>query len=423
MLNIKLNTSYLSKFIHPDEIEREFNLHKSLFDGCYQMTYGQDDRKGWLTVEKHANDEALNRILEVSEKVRKNAEVFVVIGIGGSNRGALAAIHGLIKDRHQGPEILWAGNNLSGVYLQRIFDKIGDRSVYIDVIAKDFNTIEPGLTFRMFRAYLESRYGAQYHERIIVTGSEGQGQLKEMAQKYHYTYLPFPEDVGGRYSIMTPVGLLPIAVYGLDIKKLVHRAIEVERYLKSVPHRENPALQYAIIRKLLFEKGFQIESMCVFEPQLEHFARWWLQEFGETEGKGQNVIFPTYFVYSEDLHSMGQYVQEGRRFVFETFIKSFRKTDLQIPSSKEKDGFDYMSGRAFDEANHAVYDASITAHSEDGIPCIEFIVPEPDEVIYGELFYFFLFAVYCSANYIGVNPFDQNGVDNYKKNMYRILGK
>jgi len=423
MLNIKLNTSYLDKFIKEEDIEREFEKNEALFQDCYDMKFGQEDRKGWLTVENHAHDIALEEVLKVSERIRKYADVLVVIGIGGSNRGALAAIHGLVKENNEGPEILWAGNNLSGAYLQKIFDKIKDRSVYIDVIAKDFNTIEPGLTFRMFRSYLEERYGDKYHERVIVTGSEGKGQLKELAEKYHYTFLPFPENVGGRYSVMTPVGLLPIAVYGLDIKKLIKRAKETEKYLKSVPFRENPALRYAIIRKLLFEKGFHIESMCVFEPQLEHFARWWLQEFGETEGKGQNVIFPTYFVYSEDLHSMGQYIQEGRRFVFETYIKSFKKTDLKVPNSDVKDGFDYMNGRAFDEANHAVYEASITAHSEDGVPCIEFEVPEPDEAIFGELFYFFLFAVYTSANYIGVNPFDQNGVEGYKQNMYRILGK
>ena len=423
MLNIKLNTTYLESFIKPEDIEQEFQKNEQLFKDCLLMKFGQEDRKGWLTVDNHAHDKALDDILEVSKRIRKNAEVLVVIGIGGSNRGALAAIHGLVKDKHDGPEIMWAGNNLSGAYLSKIFDKIGERSVYIDVIAKDFNTIEPGLTFRMFRSYLKKRYKDTYHERIIVTGSEGKGQLKELAKRYNYTFLPFPENVGGRYSIMTPVGLLPIAVYGLDIKKLVKRAKETEKYLKTIPIRENPALKYAIIRKLLFEKGFQIESMCVFEPQLEYFARWWLQEFGETEGKGQHVIFPTYFVYSEDLHSMGQYIQEGRRFVFETFIKSFKKTDLMVPISLEDDGFDYMNGRAFDEANHAVYEAAITAHSQDGIPCIEFEIPEPDEAIFGELFYFFLFAVYCSANYIGVNPFDQNGVEGYKHNMYRILGK
>jgi glucose-6-phosphate isomerase len=291
------------------------------------------------------------------------------------------------------------------------------------VIAKDFNTIEPGLVFRMFRTYLKERYGNEYNERVIVTGSEGKGQLHEMAKKYNYTFLPFPENIGGRFSVLTPVGLLPMAVYGIDIKKIVQGAHKTEKHLKSLPIEKNPAVIYPAIRKILFEKGFHIESMCVFEPQLEHFARWWLQEFGETEGKKQDVIFPTYFVYSEDLHSMGQYIQEGRKFVFETFIKSFEDSKLKVLESKEEDGFDYMSNRAFDDANKAVYDATLEAHSNDNIPVLEFEIPSVSEELFGELYYFFLFSVYISANLNEVNPFNQDGVDNYKLNMYKILGK
>ena len=420
---VKLNLKNIDKFVSEEEIQEVISSNRQLFQDSYECKLGPDDRKGWFKVDNYANDAMLKEILEVSKNVRKNAEVFVVIGIGGSNRSALAAIECFKHDHPDAPEIIWAGNNLSGTSLQRVFKRIGERSVYIDVIAKDFNTVEPGLTFRMFREYLKRRYGSAYNKRVIVTGSEGRGQLKEMSEKYGFTYLPFPEDVGGRFCVLTPVGLLPMSVAGIDIRKLVLSAKKTEAELKSLPIEENPAIRYAVARNLLFKKGFQIEGFVVIEPELEHFARWWLQEFGETEGKIQDAIFPTYFVYSEDLHSMGQYIQEGRRFVFETYLNCFKPTEIKILKSEEEDGFDYLNNRPYDDVNHAVYQAALNAHYEDGVPCIEFIAPAPDETLFGELYYFFLFAVYSSANLIGVNPFNQDGVENYKRNMYRILGK
>ncbi|HHX79800.1 MAG TPA: glucose-6-phosphate isomerase [Acholeplasmataceae bacterium] len=422
-MQLKLNLKYVDKYVSQKEILEEISLNRQVFADSYVGKIGPDDRKGWFKVDNYANPEMLNEILETSEYVRKNAEVFVVIGIGGSNRSALAAVECFKYNHPDAPEIIWAGNNLSGASLKRVFDRIGNRSVIIDVIAKDFNTVEPGLAFRMFREHLKERYGSDYNKHVIVTGSEGKGQLREMAERYDYKFLPFPEDVGGRYCVLTPVGLLPMAVAGIDIKQIVEAAKATENYLKSLPIEENPAVHYAVARNLLFRKGFQIEGFVVIEPELEHLARWWLQEFGETEGKIQDAVFPTYFVYSEDLHSMGQYIQEGRRFVFETYFNCFKPTELTIPLSEEEDGFNYLDKRPYDDVNHAVYQAALNAHYEDGVPCIEFLAPAPDETVFGEFYYFFLFAVYCSANLIGVNPFNQDGVENYKLNMYRILGK
>lgn len=422
-MKLQLNLSYVDKYLSEEEIISEIERNREIFLQSYECKLGPDDRKGWFKVDNYANQEMLQRILEVSDYVRKNAEVFVVVGIGGSNRSALAAVECFKYDHPDSPEIIWAGNNLSGTSLKRIFDRIGNRSVIIDVIAKDFNTVEPGLAFRMFREYLKKRYGNDYNKHVIVTGSEGKGQLKEVSEKYGYLFMPFPEDVGGRFCVLTPVGLLPMAVAGIDIRKIVQAAKDTETYLKKLPLEENPAIRYAVARNLLFRKGFQIEGFVVVEPELEHLARWWLQEFGETEGKIQDAIFPTYFVYSEDLHSMGQYIQEGRRFVFETYFNCFKPTEISIPKSAEEDGFGYLDNRPYDDVNHAVYQAALSAHYEDGVPCIEFKAPAPDETVFGEFYYFFLFAVYCSANMIGVNPFNQEGVENYKRNMYRILGK
>ncbi len=422
-LKLQFNEKYIDKYVTSQEITNEILKNKQLFEDSYQCKYGDVDRKGWFVVDNNANDSMLAKIKQVARKIAKQAEVLVVIGIGGSNRGSLAAVECFKYDHPDCPEIIWAGNNLSATALQRVFDKIGGRSVAIDVIAKDFRTIEPGLTFRMFRQYLKQRYGDKYVDRVTVCGSVTHDNLKEMADKYGYTFLPFPEEVGGRYCMLTPVGLLPAAVAGIDIDKLVESARKTEQLLKSMPIDKNPAVRYAVARNLLFRKGFQVESMVVFEPELEHFARWWLQEFGETEGKIQECIYPDYYCFSEDLHAIGQYVQQGRRFIMETYLKCFKPTKVVIPQSDEQDGFDYLNGMQYDKVNQAVYDGSFSAHYNDGVPCMEFVCPEPTEELLGELYYFFLFAVYMSANYIHVNPFNQDGVENYKRNMYKILKK
>lgn len=424
-LSLKFNEKYIDKYIGSDEITAEIIKHKQLFDDGYACKIGPDDRKGWFKVDNNADENMLKRIHKVADKIRSQSEVLVVIGIGGSNRGSMAAVECLKYAHPDSPEIIWAGNNVSATAIERVMDRIGNRSVSVYVIAKDFNTVEPGLAFRMFRQYLKQRYGDEYKERVTVCGSEGKGNLLELSQKYGFGFLPFPEEVGGRYCILTPVGLLPCAVAGIDIDVLVQSARDTEKYLKTVDAVNNPAVRYAVARNLLMKKGFYVESMVVNEPDLEFFARWWLQEFGETEGKIQECIYPDYYVNSEDLHSIGQYVQQGRRFITETYLRCFKThPDKKVPSSDVEDGFGYLEGKPYDSVNRAVYNGSLKAHYDDGVPCLEFICPDnPDEKLFGELFYFFLFAVYMSANYIGVNPFNQDGVENYKKNMYDLLEK
>lgn len=423
-LSIRFNEKYIDKYVTSEQITAEIEKNRQLFEDGYSCKHGPDDRKGWFVVDNNADTKMLSRIRKVAEDIRSHSEVLVVIGIGGSNRGSMAAIE-CLKYHRDGAEIIWAGNNVSATAIERVISRIGDRSVSIYVIAKDFNTVEPGLAFRVFREYLQQRYGNDYKKRVVVCGSQGKGNLLEVSEKYGYQFLPFPEEVGGRYCILTPVGLLPCAVAGIDIEEIASSARQCEKYLKSVDVTENPAVRYAVARNLLMKKGFYVESMVVNEPDMEFFARWWLQEFGETEGKIQECIYPDYYVNSEDLHSIGQYVQQGRRFITETYLRCFKThPDKVVPSSDIDDGFDYIGGKPYDNVNRAVYNGSLKAHYDDGIPCMEFICPDnPDEKLFGEMFYFFLFAVYMSANYIGVNPFNQDGVENYKKNMYDILEK
>jgi glucose-6-phosphate isomerase len=285
--------------------------------------------------------------------------------------------------------------------------------------------VEPGVAFRVLRQAMLDKYGEAYRERIVATGSRGPGQLAELAEKHGYRFLDFPAEVGGRFSALTSVALFPLAVAGVDIAALVAGAAEEERALKSEDLASNPAVRYAARRNLLFSEGFTVESLVFFEPDLLPFARWWTQLFAETEGKNGDAVFPTYFSYSEDLHAVGQYVQQGRRCIQETFLDFMHENPgfLIGPSALVRDGFGYLDGKPFDALNRAVYEAALGAHSEDGVPCAEIAVPAIGAGELGALFYFFMFAAYVSATLLGVDPFSQDGVENYKRNLYRILGK
>jgi glucose-6-phosphate isomerase len=292
------------------------------------------------------------------------------------------------------------------------------------VIAKDFNTLEPGIAFRVLRSLLESINGTDSKKRIIVTGSEGQGQLAQFSQRYGYLFLPFPADMGGRFSVISAVGLLPMAVAGVDIHELIQGAIAAEKQLKSIPLESNPAVQYAVARNLLAAQGFEIENLVTFEPSLAYFARWWSQLFSESEGKNQRCLFPTTAIFSEDLHAIGQYLQEGKRMVMETFLDArFSNPEMVILPSQEQDGFEYLDHQPFDSLNSAVYKAAYQAHSQAGVPSFQFHAGEISPRMFGELFYLFMLSCCISAVIIGVNPYGQPGVEAYKQNMYRLLGK
>jgi glucose-6-phosphate isomerase len=416
-----LNLSAVQAYVSSEEIRRAIDANAGVLNRMLSGAAISPADRGWFSPHRWQTDPLIDQIEALAEKIRAEAGVFVLVGIGGSNRGAQSVIEALGDGQ---VEILYAGDNVSSHALQKTLARIGSRPVYVNAIAKDFNTLEPGIAFRFLRQHLESAYGGAARERIIVTGSQGEGQLHDFSQSYGCTYLPFPDDIGGRFSVISPVGLLPIAVAGVDIRQIIAGAATAEQELKTWALETNPAVLYAAARNLLYEKGFLIENLVVMEPSLFYFARWWTQLYGETEGKNQRCIFPTASVYSEDLHAIGQYIQEGKRMVMETFLAArFHHPEQGIMPSAEADGFEYLDHKAYDDLNTAVYQAAVSAHSQDGVPCFQIEGGEVSPRLFGELFYFFMLSCCLSAVLIGVNPFGQPGVEAYKRNMYRILEK
>ena len=377
------------------------------------------DVKGWM--QPMAQDGAYYDMMAKADEIRKSADAFVLVGVGGSNQAARAVIKAL--QRPGTPEIIYAGNTLSAPALQKVLRQLNDkRSIYINVIAKNFETLEPGSHFRVLRKYLERRYTKEgAAQRIILTGTYG-SRLEEIAKENGYTFLEFPVPVGGRYSVLTPVGLFPMAVAGIDIPLLLQGALRMKELLQGDDH---PAIQYAALRQTLYRQKFDIEVLASFEPQLEYYAKWWVQLFGESEGKEKQGIFPTAVNYSEDLHSLGQYMQDGRRNLMETFL-SVGEPDGSVvvePDPGFGDRFDYLDNMDFLEINRAAEAATIRAHFEGGVPCFRLLLPQLDEFSFGQIFYFFMIACAISGKTAGINPFDQEGVEAYKRSMFRMLGK
>lgn len=407
-----------------NEYEKEHSKDlKTVDDNLYPS-----DMRGWIHIDEWANEVMCEKVEKLAMEIRDNAEVFVVVGLGGSNQGARAVIDALSPQaaKSGGPEILYAALNLSASYYESILQRIGNCSVYINVIAKNFKTLEPGLTFRMLRHYMEKRYSKEeVAKRIITTPTIGDGALHQISEENGYRYLPFPENVGGRYSVFTPVGLLPIAVAGIDIRRLLKGAVKAEQgYLKNGILREQ-AKKYAITRNILLEKGYGIEVLSFFEPQFEALGRWWRQLFAESEGKNNTALFPVICSFSEDLHSVGQYLQQGKRQMIETFIHVQKPPiDCKVDcESKIKDGFSYLEGKTFHEINECAYQATLKAHSEGNVPCMIVELEKMDAENIGELLYFYFIVCYYSAVLNKVDPFDQPGVENYKREMFRLLKK
>jgi glucose-6-phosphate isomerase len=374
---------------------------------------------GWTDVYGVADDELTGRIAALAERIRNDADVLVVIGVGGSNQGARAAA-ALLGDSKV--EILYSGNSLSSTSMRETIRRLEGKSVYLNIIAKNFQTLEPGVAFRVLRNYMIARYGEkEAASRMIATGTSEGDSLWTLSQTLGMEFLPFPQEVGGRFSVFSAVGLLPMAVAGIDITELLRGAHQAQRYISGHPF-DNDALRYAAARNILHEQGKAVEFLAYFEPGLHYFAKWWVQLFGESEGKDGKGIFPAHGSYSEDLHSLGQYVQDGSKLLFETFLHiEDTGPDFWIPESAVEDGFAYLNGRGFDFLNHSAYQGTVGAHQEGGIPALTVTVPELSAYTLGQLFYFFLFACYYSAVMLGVNPFDQPGVEAYKTRMFQIL--
>ncbi|MFH5834760.1 glucose-6-phosphate isomerase [Proteiniclasticum sp. C24MP] len=375
------------------------------------------DSLGWLDPQKWASDFSIANLLNLTNNIKEEDAVLVLIGVGGSNNGARAAIHALKCKR----QVIYAGNNLSADYYNKLFESLSGKSVYINVIAKNFETLEPGLSFRLFRHFLKERYGKDYNKRVYVTGTPG-SQLHDLCKRHQFTFLTFPEDIGGRFSVLSDVGLFPMAFAGIDIRAMVDGAKDMKTEL-SDPDK-NKSVLYAATRHLLYQKNYAIEMLASFEPRLEFFSKWWIQLFAESEGKENKGLYPVASTYSEDLHSIGQYVQDGRKIIFETFIHVENpESNLHHFSDCISDGFDYLNGKSLTQINEAAYEATIKAHHEEGIPEVIISLPKIDAYHLGQLFFFFETSVYLSGRLLKINPFDQPGVENYKKYMFHNLGK
>lgn len=385
---------------------------------------------GWVKLPEDYDREEFSRILKAAERIKKDSHTLVVIGIGGSYLGARAAIE-LLKSpeynlvKKDSPNIIFAGNNLSGEYLSRMLEFVRERDFSINVISKSGTTTEPAVAFRLFKELLIEKYGAEEaKKRIYATTDKARGALKGMAIREGYESFVVPDEIGGRYSVFTAVGLLPIAVAGIDIQKVMDGALR-EKQALSEKSMKNEAWRYAAARQLLYRQGKKVEILACFEPAFRFMGEWWKQLFGESEGKNGLGLFPASVDYTADLHSMGQYIQDGERLLLETFVSfDSSRAELKVPFEGDNlDGLSYLAGRPILEINKAALEATKAAHISGGVPCIELKLPGISEESFGALVYFLEFACGISGYIEGVNPFNQPGVEEYKRNMFKILGK
>ena len=377
---------------------------------------------GWRHLPRRVQGEELKQILTAAERIRNTSEVLVVVGIGGSYLGARAGIE-LIRPKN-GPEVIFAGNGLSADDLNDKLDRLGDRDFSVNVVSKSGTTLEPAAAFRIFKGLLEKKYGAGAKRRIYATTDAHKGVLKTIADREGYETFVVPDDVGGRFSVLSAVGLLPLAAAGCDVRTLVGAAAE-SMYQLDLRSPENPAWQYAAMRNALYSKGKTIELLACYEPSFRFMAEWWKQLYGESEGKNGVGIYPASVEYNADLHSMGQYIQEGPRTLMETVVSFERpRRDYEMPFSMgDPDGLNYLAGRGLAEISRVAMEAVKAAHIAGGVPNMGVSVPLRDEAGFADLVCFFETACAISGYMLGVNPFDQPGVEAYKKNMFRMLGK
>ena len=421
MKDISIDISGIESFLDKNTL----NEYKSKYETIYnEVILSESDDKeavlGWMRIDEILNEEIIQTMEKKAKQIREDADIFILIGVGGSNQGSRAVLK---MFQSKGPEVIYAGNNLSSKYLNEILKKIENKSVYVNIIAKNFATLEPGMSFRVIRQFLEKTYGLEESaKRIIATGSPNNSSLQQLAKDKGYLFLPFPLEVGGRFSIISPVELFPIAVGGIDIRQIIRGAEMMKAKILSENQDDSDTFAYAIIRNVLYEKEYAIELMAFFEPALTYFGKWWIQLFGESEGKDGKGLFPSMASYSEDLHSIGQWIQSGKRNIFETFINIEEPVDsLIIKADKSKDYFDYLDGMDLDKINRIAYEATKQAHIEGEVPCLTINIPKLSPFYIGQLFFFYEMVCYLSAKILGVNPFDQPGVEAYKNYMFSRL--
>lgn len=434
MAKVTLDYSKTAKFIRPDEVKAFSRIAAAAKDVLVSRTGEGNDFLGWIDLPVDYDKEEFARIKKAAAKIQSDSEVLLVIGIGGSYLGARAAIeflrHGFYnnvsKEIRKTPEIYFVGNNISSAYVKGLMDVIGDRDFSINIISKSGTTTEPAIAFRIFKEMAEKKYGKEEAaKRIYATTDKARGALKKLATEEGYETFVVPDDVGGRFSVLTAVGLLPIAVSGADIDKLMEGAASGREMALNQPFEENDAMQYAAIRNILLRKGKNVEVLANYEPSLHYVSEWWKQLYGESEGKDQRGIFPASVDLTADLHSMGQFIQDGSRILFETVL-SVEKPSAEIVIKEEPvdlDGLNYLAGKDMDFVNKSAMNGTVLAHTDGDVPNLIVRIPEQNEFYLGQLFYMFEFACGISGYVLGVNPFNQPGVEAYKKNMFALLGK
>jgi glucose-6-phosphate isomerase len=431
---VSINYSATNKFIQPIEIEM---MKKAVYTAKEQLINGTgqgSDYLGWTDLPINYDKEEFSRIEKAANKIKNDSEVLLVIGIGGSYLGARAAIEFLRHSFYNSvsskirktPEIYFVGNNISSTYMKHLKDVIGARNFSLNIISKSGTTTEPAIAFRIFKKLLNEKYGKEEAaKRIYATTDKSKGALKNLATEEGYESFVVPDDIGGRYSVLTAVGLLPIAVSGADINKLMEGAASMRKHCFETPYEENDSLLYAALRNILLRKGKSIEILVNYEPSLHFVSEWWKQLFGESEGKDQKGIYPASVDFTTDLHSMGQFIQDGQRTMFETVV-NIEKSSEEIILEEEDvdlDGLNYLAGKSVDFVNKNAMKGTLLAHTDGNVPNLMVDVPEQNEFYLGQLFYFFEFACGISGYLLGVNPFDQPGVESYKSNMFALLGK
>ena len=434
MKKISIDYSNALSFISENEITILSPFIKSAHEMLHKKTGPGNDFTGWVDLPKAYDRAEFDRIKAAAEKIQSDSDALVVIGIGGSYLGARAAIEALShsfynllpRAKRGTPEIYFVGNSISSTYMAELMELLEGKEISVNVISKSGTTTEPAIAFRVFREYMENRYGkAGAAKRIFATTDKARGALKKLADEEGYERFVIPDDVGGRYSVLTPVGLLPIAVAGIDIDRMMKGAADAADLYSNDDITVNECYQYAALRNALYRKGKTIEIMVNYEPSMHYFTEWWKQLYGESEGKDQKGIFPAGVDFTTDLHSMGQYIQDGLRNIFETVLNIEKpRKNLAIKEDKDDlDGLNFLAGKDIDFVNRMAMQGTILAHTDGGVPNLVVNIPEMDSYWFGNMVYFFEKACGISGYLLGVNPFDQPGVEAYKKNMFALLGK
>ena len=431
---VTFDYSKASGFVSAEEVANFKSTVMSARETLLGRTGAGNDFLGWIDLPVDYDKEEFARIKDAAKKIQGDSDVLLVIGIGGSYLGARAAIEFLThsfynvlgKDKRKTPEVYFLGNSISSKYLHDLKDVLEGKDFSINIISKSGTTTEPAIAFRVFKEMLIEKYGREEaNRRIYATTDKARGALKSLATEEGYESFVVPDDVGGRFSVLTAVGLLPIAAAGLDIDKLMEGAASGRKKALETPYESNDAMLYAAVRNILHRKGKAVEIVANYEPSMHYVSEWWKQLYGESEGKDQRGIFPAAVDLTTDLHSMGQFIQDGSRVMFET-VMNIEESPAEILLNKEDvdtDGMNYLAGRSVDFVNKSAMNGTILAHTDGNVPNLMVTIPEQNAFYLGELFYFFEFACGLSGYILGVNPFNQPGVESYKKNMFALLGK